>query len=245
MPVPLAFHKIDNRFEWGLTRNTIGGFSRIVEYLNKSSFQCPSEPFEISFDDGYESVYQNALPLLGKSSLRAIAFVIAGYIGKHSGLDVYPGAGRFTHLNAKQIRILCQRGIAIGSHTMTHNNLTKMTADQLEYEFSESKRILENICEQEISAISYPYGKYDEKVIEVALKCGYRYGYTFFRDQTGKNDGLYQDMARERLPIYLFDTPLSMMIKFKGLGQFENIKGRIIKSYNRFSDMLAKRTNKL
>lgn len=46
----------------------------------------------------------------------------------------------------------------IGSHTMTHCRLSKLSKDEIEYELAESKRQLENKIEKEIKYLSYPYG---------------------------------------------------------------------------------------
>ncbi|MBD3233453.1 MAG: polysaccharide deacetylase family protein [candidate division Zixibacteria bacterium] len=237
MPVPLAFHKIDNRFEWGLTRTTVGGFRRIVQLLKGIQYECPDEQFEISFDDGYDSVYTNALPILEITSFRAMVFIPTKYIGKTSSWDVYPGAGRFKHLNRQQIMELNKSGFLIGSHSHSHRNLTNLPESEMKRELTESKKILEDVCQSQVDSICYPYGRYNLKIIETALECGYKYGYTFF-----KKSGLYppdsarQKMTGERIPIYLFDTPLSILLKLKGLGQFERFKSNIIKSYNSLSE---------
>jgi peptidoglycan/xylan/chitin deacetylase (PgdA/CDA1 family) len=244
MPVPLAFHKIDNRIEWGFTRNSIGGFRRIVEYLEFIDFRCPDDQAELTFDDGYESVYSNALPILEKSSLRSIVFVIGRAVGKRSNWDVYPGAKRFRHMDADQIRMVSEAGVKIGSHTASHRNLTQLTDDKLYFELRESKRILEDITGLEVDSISYPFGRYDMRVVNTALECGYKYGYVFYRNrQDYAPDPEILNMIRERTPIYLFDTPLSIMLKFGLFGRFEKLKTRVVKSYNVFSEILANNKN--
>ncbi|MBD3168955.1 MAG: polysaccharide deacetylase family protein [candidate division Zixibacteria bacterium] len=240
MPLPLAFHKIDNRFEWGFTRNTVPGFRRIVNSLEKRRFCCDNELFEISFDDGYTSIYENAFPILEKTSLRAIVFIITDFIGKDSCWDIYPGACRFYHLDKTQIRSLAEAGFKIGSHTVTHRNLCRLDNGNLRSELEDSRKILEDICGFPVETISYPFGRYDKRVAETALECGYKYGYTFFKNHDDEMpDGLIQNLIRERIPVYLFDTPLSVLLKLGSLRSFENLKGRIIKSYNIFTDMLT------
>ena len=242
MPLPLAFHKIDNRLEWGFTRNSVRGFKRIIELLRNRSFHCEDELFEISFDDGYSSVYYNALPILGGTSLRSIVFIITDFIGKQSNWDIYPGSGKFDHLTENQIRLLSENGFIIGSHTLSHRNLCGLDPKTLRSELNDSKKKLEDICGTAIDAVSYPFGRYDRRVAETALECGYRYGYTFFRNSSiDKNDNSLADMSRERIPIYLFDTPLSVLLKLGSLRTFENLKGRIIKSYNIFTEKLTEK----
>ncbi len=242
--IPLAFHKVNNRLEWGLTWNTIGGFRRIVEYLERIDYSCPQEQFEISFDDGYESVYTNAFPILKNKHLRAMVFVVVGYIGKKSDWDIYPGSDKFSHLSKHQLMDLHNNGILIGSHTMNHKSLISLDKKRLIYELSESKKVLEDIFGEPIESISYPFGRYNKRVMDTAVECGYKYGYTFFKNNLpiGVDDHKddYSDMSRQRVPIYLFDTPLSIMLKWSKFGGLERLKGKIIKSYNIYSGLLGK-----
>ncbi len=239
MPVPLAFHKIDNRFEWGLTRTTVGGFQRIAQLLEVIQYECPDERFEISFDDGYDSVYANAFPILEKTDFRTMVFIPTKFIGKSSSWDVYPGSERFWHLNRRQIIELHDSGFMIGSHSHSHRNLTNLTVSEMKRELAESKLILEDICQRPIDSICYPYGRFNIKTVETALECGYKYGYTFFK-RTGlyPQDSVRQKMTRQRIPIYLFDTPLSILLKLKGLRRFERFKSNIVKSYNSLSETM-------
>jgi len=127
---------------------------------------------------------------------------------------------------------------------MSHKNLQRMENSNIKFEMQESKKIIEDIIDRPVDSICYPFGRYDKRIIELAMEAGYEKGYLFLRDDSwDTEDKEYLSMLRERIPIYLFDTPLSIMLKFNGLWHFEKFKGKIIKSYNIFSDFLLNKIN--
>ncbi len=77
-----------------------------------------------------------------------------------------------------QLIALKQIGMEIGSHTLTHRILTRLTRAEIFYEMQESKRVLEDICEEPITSICYPEGKFSRTVCSVPEKAGYRIGRT-------------------------------------------------------------------
>ncbi len=59
----------------------------------------------------------------------------------------------------------------IGSHAKTHQWLTLIKNDEdLENEFSQSKRLIENHIGKTVSHFSYPYGQYNDRVLKFARK---------------------------------------------------------------------------
>jgi peptidoglycan/xylan/chitin deacetylase (PgdA/CDA1 family) len=172
--------------------------------------------------------------------LRTIVVIIFDFIGKESCWDIYHGACRFYHLDKPQIRSLAEAGFKIGSHTVSHRNLCRLNNTDLRNELEGSRKNIEDTCGFPVETISYPFGRYNRNVAETAMECGYKYGYTFFKNHDDEiPDDAIKDLTRERIPVYLFDTPLSVLLKLGSLRSFENLKGRIIKSYNIFTDMLT------
>ncbi len=97
----LLYHKIQDNPELGITRTTHGGFQRQMDYLNSKGFKClsieasenddsaPDHPpiVTLSFDDGYESVFENAFPILQELNFSATVFLPSAYIGKNNDWD--------------------------------------------------------------------------------------------------------------------------------------------------------------
>lgn len=79
------------------------------------------------------------------------------------------------YLSADDLAALARRpGVTLGSHTVTHPNLTLLTDEELMGELVESKVRLEEITGQEVRHLSYPNGLWNERVAAAAGKCGYR-----------------------------------------------------------------------
>jgi peptidoglycan/xylan/chitin deacetylase (PgdA/CDA1 family) len=117
--------------------------------------------FIITLDDGYKDVLTEAYPILASFGFKATIFVIVNEIGK-------PG-----HLNWWDIKFLESQGWEVGSHTMSHLNLTPLSPSQQWKEIYESKRILEEKLGHPIYFISYPAGRFNEQVIQLVKEAGY------------------------------------------------------------------------
>ena len=61
-----------------------------------------------------------------------------------------------------------QTGHEIGSHTLTHPNLTLLSNADLDRELRESKEILENLINKPVQTLAYPFGADDARVRTVA-----------------------------------------------------------------------------
>ena len=78
-------------------------------------------------------------------------------------------------LSKKDVRFLYDNGVEIGSHSHTHSLLPNLSSQQLKAELSCSKRILENICNQEIGILAFPNGKGNGSIGETARRLGYQH----------------------------------------------------------------------
>jgi peptidoglycan/xylan/chitin deacetylase (PgdA/CDA1 family) len=117
----------------------------------------------ITFDDGGKSAMEIA-DFLDTKNIKGHFFITTAYIGN-----------KF-FLKEAQIKELYERGHIIGSHSHTHPNVFKsLTFDQMVYEFSKSKEILEGIINDEVSSCSVPGGDCSSMVYEAVNKCNYKY----------------------------------------------------------------------
>ncbi len=94
---------------------------KIVELI-KAKKLIPRKTVAVTFDDGYSNNYTYAYPVLRKYNLPAAIFVVMDRIGTHLGNDDY--------MDWQQIQELSSHGlIAIGSHTLTHRNLSEVKSE--------------------------------------------------------------------------------------------------------------------
>ena len=86
-----------------------------------------------------------------------------------------------------QIAEMAASGIAFGSHTVSHPNLTQVTDEDLKRELTESKTILESKLQQPIDTIAYPIGTpsaFNARVLTAAQEHHFKLGLTYV---TGAN----------------------------------------------------------
>ena len=81
-----------------------------------------------------------------------------------------------------QVIEMAASGIAFGSHTVSHPNLTRVTDEELERELSESKLVLQTKLQRPIETIAYPIGTpsaFNAKVLSAARDHQYKLGLTY------------------------------------------------------------------
>jgi peptidoglycan/xylan/chitin deacetylase (PgdA/CDA1 family) len=173
----------------------------------------PENTVLITFDDGYESNYTYAYPILKKYGLNALIFLIGGSIeSKPQDLKIIP------KLSFDQIREMTDSGlIEFGSHTFNAHYLINeesafvaMSQELLYEDFDNMNEFFDQIGSPKIKSIAYPYGKFNEMSIAASRLNGYSLGFTV-------NQGfVYQDacpMALNRIIV----LPGTTLEKFKVL----------------------------
>jgi peptidoglycan/xylan/chitin deacetylase (PgdA/CDA1 family) len=126
----------------------------------------------ITFDDGYLSVLESALPELQQHGFGATAFIVAGRLGCTNEWDTGP---RWRLLDGDGVRALAAAGIEIGSHSATHSRLAGASDGQLAAEISGSRSTLRDLTGTEVSGFAYPYGSMDAAVRAAVRTAGYDY----------------------------------------------------------------------
>lgn len=87
-------------------------------------------------------------------------------------------ADRFPLPKPKEAEEILALGMEIGSHTMTHPDLTAIDDDALRWELAESKVRLESFTGREISSFCYPFGYFNRRASEAVEAAGYLLGRT-------------------------------------------------------------------
>lgn len=128
----------------------------------------------LTFDDGFRNVFENALSLLAKHRKSAIQFLVPGYIGKLNEWDLRDGEAPEPLMDAGHIREWLQAGNFIGSHSLTHARLTRLTPRDAREEIFASKKMLEDNFGVAIEHFCYPYGDWNESVRDLVVEAGYR-----------------------------------------------------------------------
>jgi peptidoglycan/xylan/chitin deacetylase (PgdA/CDA1 family) len=126
----------------------------------------------ITFDDGYASVLEAALPELSRRGFTASVFIISGRLG---GTNEWDDGPSWPLLSAGQVGELAAAGMEIGSHSMTHVRLAGLEAGQLEAEVRGSRASLGELMGTPVQGFAYPYGSMDTAARRAVHDAGYDY----------------------------------------------------------------------
>lgn len=127
----------------------------------------------ITFDDAFQSVLRNAIPVLSNRGIPATIFVPTGYMGKKPGWIKNGDAAQETVLAEEQLRELPEDLITVGSHTVSHMKLVGVSKDVAEREITESRKTLEEALNKKINLFAAPYATLDDNLIPLFRQAGY------------------------------------------------------------------------
>lgn len=160
--------RLDRQLTW-LRRRGLRGVS-IAELL---AAPTRTDLVGLTFDDGYADFLDHALPVLREHEFGATLFVLPGRLGGENAWD--PLGPRKPLLTADGIRQACEAGVEIGSHGLTHTDLTGADDLRLKSEVVESRAALEELTGAPVDGFCYPYGRIDERAVDAVREAGYTY----------------------------------------------------------------------
>jgi peptidoglycan/xylan/chitin deacetylase (PgdA/CDA1 family) len=172
------------------------------DFLLDHDIELPEKPVLITFDDGYRDNYENAFPILSKQEMKATFFIISGMIG---------AVDRVTEAD---IREMSQRGMAIGSHTVSHRPLGDLPLKEMQQELFQSRYTLEDIIGTQVDSISYPRGSYNYDTIQMASDFGYISGFTTLNGSCSKTSPLF---VLRRIPVFSYDGEIFGVMAKRGI----------------------------
>ena len=142
--------------EWGYQTISVELMIKAI----KEGAELPTKPIILTFDDGSESIYTDALPIMQKYNFTGTVYLVYNYIGAPSFVTV------------EEIQELYAAGWEIGSHGISHIDLTKYPGRQ-EEEIVKSRQKLQSLLDIPILSFAYPYGTYDEDSLQYVYYAGY------------------------------------------------------------------------
>jgi peptidoglycan/xylan/chitin deacetylase (PgdA/CDA1 family) len=172
-------------------------FARQMAFLKKEGYRAismkellqfidyqeplPRKAVAITIDDGYRSVYDLAYPILKKHDFTATLFIYTDFI------DNSPNA-----MTWEQLRELAQAGFEVEAHTITHADLTLRRKGEsqakylqrIERELQVPRELIRKKLGQNPVWLAYPYGRWNNLVVSMAMEAGYRGGVTVTRGVT-------------------------------------------------------------
>ena len=149
----------------------------LVDHVERQ-IPWPERTVVVTFDDGYRDNYECAAPILAEYGVPATFFILADAIGTDYVLPWEEHLrGRVPWMELDQARDLLRQGFEIGSHTLLHLDLGKLTGEEARREIFDSKKKLEDLLSTQITTFAYPFGGGENLLPEereLVRKAGYR-----------------------------------------------------------------------
>lgn len=220
--IAVVYHGIEGeRRDWGaspyaVTRREFMSHVRVVEEMGwatptigelSQNGTPPSASLALTFDDGYrDNLF--AFEALASRNMRATWYVVSGSVGGRArwlAQDQHPEM-----MSKGELRELAAAGMQIGAHSVSHARLVSLPPAELRREIADSRVQLQDLVGIEIDSLAYPYGAYNEAVVEEAARCGIKTGCTtepgFFRFSEDK-------LRIKRITMYRGDGPKEFLRK--------------------------------
>ena len=235
----LAYHKIQDKFDFSITRIAPQEFEKQIRFLASCGYSSTSvidflkgkrrneKHVIITFDDAYECIFEYALPVLSRYNFTATIFIVSDFVGHWNEWDYNFFKIKSKHCDWAQLRILATEGWEIGSHTATHRNLSSLCDQQIWDELMKSKNTLEDEICTPVKVISYPFGRFNPRVLNLVKKAGYKGGCTLgYSADTGE----FQPYTLSRRGVYLREPFNLFKVKLNNnaLSHYDDLKQQFI-----------------
>lgn len=188
----------------------------VDDFLSWMSGGCDLQEgsFVLTFDDGFLGVFEYAAPVLNELQWPATVFLVSALIGKQDKWMHHnsPDATTYPLLDRQHIMALTQQGFSFHSHSRRHADLSQLTVPELEDEIAGSRRELEAVLGNPPNFLAYPYGRFNDSVIECAHRAGYRAGFSVL---SGFNRAGADPFHIRRLDVFGTDTPTMLLRKIR------------------------------
>ncbi|MGW1268920.1 polysaccharide deacetylase family protein [Streptomyces sp. NPDC002491] len=197
--------RLEQQLTW-LRRRGLRGVS-VAELLAARARGEGRDLVGLTFDDGYADFLTGALPVLRRQGCNATLFVLPGRLGGDNAWD--PLGPRKPLLTADGIRSAAGEGVEIGSHGLTHVDLTRADDSTLKAETVESRAALAELLGAEVEGFCYPYGTVDRRAVDAVGEAGYAYACAI---DPGPLNGLH---ALPRVHVGQGDDAVRLFLKYR------------------------------
>ena len=164
-----------------------------IKFVNPSNFENElnnnkhERKILITIDDGYQSFYDNAWPILKADKIPFILFISTREVGKKG------------YMSWENIRELEKyEFVEIGNHSHTHDYLIDFEEQKIKNDLVTSINIFKKELGKNSIFFSYPFGEYSSKFKNIVIDLGFKYA---FGQHSGVTDYTKNLFEMPRFPI--------------------------------------------
>ncbi|MEM4270701.1 MAG: polysaccharide deacetylase family protein [Candidatus Pacearchaeota archaeon] len=133
----------------------------------KSHAELSPKSVLVTLDDGYENAYTYAFPIAQKYQIKLNLMIPTGLVGNQD------------FLSWDQIKEMKDSGLVyFTAHTWSHSALGLSFVEKIQYEVKTSKSQLEQYTGQSVNIFTYPYGSFNDTVINILKENGFTAGFS-------------------------------------------------------------------
>ena len=243
LPIPiLTYHQIDEAPQKGTPMRSLyvsaNSFKRQMAILKRLGYlglsmsqlmpyirgEKTGRVVGITFDDGFLNNLQTAAPILNSVGFTSTCYAVSALAGTTNTWDKELGVPSAELMSVQHLREWIAAGQEIGSHTLTHRDLTQLDSAAALVEIAKSKTDLEQSLGVPISQFCYHYGSYDPVHIQMVREAGYAGATTTVRGRVQPNQltqaGDAAHTGNESSLLSLFELPRVPVVRSTSWLQF-------------------------
>jgi len=152
----------------------------------------------ITFDDGFTNNLTHALSILQEFNFKATCYIISQNIGGVNHWDLDKGIPENPLMNENEVKQWINGGMEIGSHSQNHVRLAECNIEVATTEIEQSRVDLEAQFGCTIEHFCYPYGSYNDEIVDITKIAGYSTATTVDRGRAKSGGNL---LTLPRVPI--------------------------------------------
>lgn len=164
----------------------------------------------LTFDDGYKNNLINAGPILKKFNFSATCYIVSKKTGKSNEWDLDAEVTQSKLMNNEEIQQWLDLGMDIGAHTQNHVNLNEVSLEVAKEEVYRSKSDLEALFKINVVDFCYPFGQFNENIIELVKNAGFASATTMNRGKASEESNM---LKLPRIPINHHTMPHLFLAK--------------------------------
>ena len=218
----LCYHSVSSDWTNALAV-TPEAFEEHLVFLRQRGYRGASVPqiftgsgrrMHVTFDDAFLDVLR-IVPVLERLAVPATVFAVTDFSERGAAFRVpelaAEVAGNGAHMATMSwddLRDLRERGVDVGSHTVTHPHLRRLSNDELGRELRDSRERIEDELGGRCRFVAYPFGEHDLRVQRAASAAGYEAAFGL-----SVGTSTHNRFAVPRLDLYRRDTALRFRMK--------------------------------
>jgi peptidoglycan/xylan/chitin deacetylase (PgdA/CDA1 family) len=181
-PFSVSIAAFTRHMEWLARRGLAISLADLQAFL-AGQRDLPDGSVLVTVDDGYRDFWSQAVPVLRRLGIPAVAFIPTGEIVSDSceGENVGEAGLDDARLSWEEVVALPSQGVTVGSHAWKHHSLGRMGRAQVYFQASQSRKELEARLRSPVVAFAYPFGTradFNALTREVLREVGYACAFT-------------------------------------------------------------------